>query len=189
LINTLSLGSWVAQPYAVAYSASKYGLRGLSEALRGELNGYPDIHVCDIYPAVMDTPGFRDGGNFTGHALKPPPPVYDPHLVAQAMVACAIRPRPSTTVGSAAIMARVAHFLTPGFPRLSGWLTRLGLEHSPETATSSGNLFEPPTGQRGVEGGWRNTDHKPSLLIAVGASVLLGGCLYALNRRRPERDR
>ena len=38
LINTLSLGSWVAQPYAAAYSASKYGLRGLSEALRGELN-------------------------------------------------------------------------------------------------------------------------------------------------------
>jgi NAD(P)-dependent dehydrogenase (short-subunit alcohol dehydrogenase family) len=72
LINTLSLGSWVAQPYAVAYSASKYGLRGLSEALRGELYDYPEIHVCDIYPAVMDTPGFRDGGNFTGHALTPP---------------------------------------------------------------------------------------------------------------------
>ncbi|WP_033050973.1 SDR family oxidoreductase, partial [Pseudomonas sp. Ant30-3] len=74
LINTLSIGSWVAQPYAAAYSASKYGLRGLSEALRGELTGFADIHVCDIYPAVMDTPGFRDGGNFTGHALKPPPP-------------------------------------------------------------------------------------------------------------------
>eukprot|EP01030_Chromulinospumella_sphaerica_P004158 gene4158-4072_t len=53
LINTLSLGSWVAQPYAAAYSASKYGLRGLSEALRGELIGYPDIHVCDIYPADL----------------------------------------------------------------------------------------------------------------------------------------
>ena len=57
LINTLSLGSWLAQPYAAAYSASKFGLRGLSEALRGELTEYPDIHVCDIYPAVMDTPG------------------------------------------------------------------------------------------------------------------------------------
>lgn len=183
LINTLSLGSWVAQPYAAAYSASKYGLRGLSEALRGELNEYPDIHVCDIYPAVMDTPGFRDAGNFTGHTLKPPPPIYDPHRVAQAMVACAIRPRPSTTVGSAATLARVAHFLTPGFPRLSGWLTRLGLEYSPESANSSGNLFEPPIGQRHVEGGWRRAENKPSLLVAVGASLLLGGCLYALNRR------
>ena len=190
LINTLSLGSWVAQPYAAAYSASKYGLRGLSEALRGELIGYPDIHVCDIYPAVMDTPGFRDAGNFTGHALKPPPPFYDPHLVAQAMVACAQRPQPSTTVGSAATLARVAHFLTPGFPRLFGWLTRLSLERGPKSATSSGNLFKPPAGPRHVEGGWRNAESKPSLLVAVCASVLLAGCLYTINRRgRRERYR
>ncbi|WP_131108271.1 SDR family oxidoreductase [Pseudomonas sp. Sample_10] len=183
LINTLSLGSWVAQPYAAAYSASKYGLRGLSEALRGELNEYPDIHVCDIYPAVMDTPGFRDAGNFTGHALKPPPPIYDPHLVAQAMVACAIRPRPSTTVGGAATMARLAHFLVPGFPLLYGWLTRMGLKHSPQSASSSGNLFMPPNGQRRVEGGWRAAKQRPSLLLAVGSTLLLGGALLALSRR------
>lgn len=190
LINTLSLGSWVAQPYAAAYSASKYGLRGLSEALRGELNGYPDIHVCDIYPAVMDTPGFRDGGNFTGHVLKPPPPIYDPHLVAQAMVACALRPRPNTTVGFAATMARLAHFLVPGFPLLSGWLTRLGLERSPQSASSSGNLFTPPSGERRIEGGWRAAKHRPSLLVVVSATLLVGGCLYALNRHgRRERSR
>jgi short-subunit dehydrogenase len=131
LINTLSLGSWVAQPYSAAYSASKYGLRGLSEALRGELFDYPDIHVCDIYPAVMDTPGFRDGGNFTGHALKPPTPVYDPHLVAEAMLECAIRPRPGTTVGAAATMARIAHFFAAGLP-VSVWLA-----DSPGIATQS----------------------------------------------------
>ncbi len=68
LINTLSVGSWVAQPYAVAYSASKFGLRGLTQALRGELVQWPGIHVCDIYPGVVDTPGFRDGGNYTGRA-------------------------------------------------------------------------------------------------------------------------
>lgn len=194
LINTLSLGSWVAQPYAAAYSASKYGLRGLSEALRGELYDYPEIHVCDLYPAVMDTPGFRDGGNFTGHALKPPPPVYDPHLVAEAMVECALRPRPSTTVGAAATMARIAHFLLPGFPYLSGWLTRLGLQHRPQAASSSGNLFAPSGAQRQVEGGWRATTHRPSLAIMVGATILLGGVLFALNRRgrqsgRPGRRR
>ncbi|VVQ13610.1 3-phenylpropionate-dihydrodiol/cinnamic acid-dihydrodiol dehydrogenase [Pseudomonas fluorescens] len=184
LINTLSLGSWVAQPYAAAYSASKYGLRGLSEALRGELIGYPDIHVCDIYPAVMDTPGFRDAGNFTGHALKPPPPLYDPHLVAQAMVACALRPKPSTTVGSAATIARLAHYWVPGFPFLLGWLTRLGLERSPRSESSSGNLFTPPSGNRRVEGGWRATGHRPSVLMAAGAALLLGGCLYMRHRQK-----
>lgn len=37
LINTLSLGSWVAQPYAAEYSASKFGFRGLTDALRGQV--------------------------------------------------------------------------------------------------------------------------------------------------------
>lgn len=184
LINTLSLGSWVAQPYAAAYSASKYGLRGLSEALRGELSGYPNIHVCDVYPAVMDTPGFRDGGNFSGHALKPPPPIYDPHRVAQAMVACALRPRATTTVGAAATVARVAHFLLPGFERLSGWLTRFGLNRSSPAATSSGNLFQPPSGERRIIGGWREHSLRPSLMLGAGAVLLLGGCLIALNRRK-----
>ena len=179
LINTLSLGSWVAQPYAVAYSASKYGLRGLTEALRGELTDYPDIHVCDIYPAVMDTPGFRDGGNFTGHELTPPPPVYDPHKVAQAMVACALQPRDSTTVGSAATVARVAHFLLPGFARLSGWLTRLGLERSQRAATSTGNLYAPASGERRVEGGWRQTHRTPYGMVAIGAALLVGGVVVA----------
>jgi len=184
LINTLSLGSWVAQPYAAAYSASKYGLRGLSEALRGELGEYRDIHVCDIYPAVMDTPGFRDGANFTGHALKPPPPVYDPHRVAEAMVSCALNPKPTTTVGSAAVLARAAHFLLPGFPQLSGWLTRWGLNRSPASASSSGNLFAPPSGERRVEGGWRKPARRPTPLLVAGAALLLGGCLVALGRER-----
>jgi NAD(P)-dependent dehydrogenase (short-subunit alcohol dehydrogenase family) len=184
LINTLSLGSWVAQPYAAAYSASKYGLRGLSEALRGELGEYRDIHVCDIYPAVIDTPGFRDGANFTGHALKPPPPVYDPYRVAEAMVSCALNPKPTTTVGSAAVLARAAHFLLPGFPQLSGWLTRRGLNRSPASDASSGNLFAPPSGQRRVEGGWRKPARRSAPLLVAGAALLLGGCLVALGRER-----
>lgn len=188
LINTLSLGSWVAQPYAAAYSASKYGLRGLSEALRGELGEYPGIQVCDIYPAVMDTPGFRDGANFTGHALKPPPPVYDPILVAEAMVSCALSPKASTTVGSVATLARLAHFLVPGFPQLSGWLTRTALARSAASASSSGNLFAPPSGERRVEGGWRQPARRLSPWALAGAALLVGGCLLALDRYR-DKDR
>ncbi|VEF11913.1 short chain dehydrogenase [Pseudomonas fluorescens] len=184
LINTMSIGSWVAQPYAVAYSASKFGLRGLTEALRGELTEFTDIHVCDIYPAVMDTPGFRDGGNYTGHALKPPPPVYNPELVAQAMVACAIKPRATTTVGAAAYVARLAPFLVPGLTSISGWLTRKGINRSPTSATSSGNLFSPPSGVRSVEGGWRKAQHTSPALLAVTAAVLGGGVAFVIFRKK-----
>jgi short-subunit dehydrogenase len=186
LINTLSLGSWMAQPYAAAYSAAKFGLRGLTEALRGELTEFPDIHICDIYPAVMDTPGFRDGGNYTGHALTPPSPIYDPHLVAEAMVNCAIKPRASTTVGAAAHAARLSHFLLPGFTHLVGWFTRWGIRRSPADAASSGNLFTPPRGARHVEGGWRDDSPKASVVVAFTSVILLAGSVYALlrNHRR-----
>ena len=184
LINTLSLGSWVAQPYAAAYSASKFGLRGLTEALRGELTEFPDIHICDIYPAVMDTPGFRDGGNYTGHALKPPGPIYDPERVAKAMVACAISPRTNTTVGASARLAHVASYLLPGLPALSGWLTRWGLNRSPDAEMSSGNLFEPPSGRRSVEGGWRTPKDKTPLLLSAAVIGFLAGFVITQSQRR-----
>lgn len=184
LINTLSLGSWVAQPYAAAYSASKFGLRGLTEALRGELTEYPNIHVCDIYPAVMDTPGFRDGGNYTGHTLTPPGPVYDPEMVAKAMVACAISPRAHTTVGAAARIAHLASYLIPGLPLLSGKLTRWGVNRSSVAAASSGNLFEPPSGRRGIDGGWRKSKDKTPLLIGAAALGILVGFTLTHSRRR-----
>ena len=184
LINTLSLGSWVAQPYAAAYSASKFGLRGLTEALRGELTQFPDIHVCDIYPAVMDTPGFRDGGNYTGHTLTPPGPIYDPERVAKAMVACAISPRAHTTVGTAARLAHLASYLVPGLSLLSGWVTRWGINRSPTAEKSSGNLFAPPSDRRSIDGGWRKPKDKTPLLIGAAALGIIAGLTIASSRRR-----
>jgi short-subunit dehydrogenase len=56
-VNMISVGGFLATPYAAAYSASKFGLRGFSEALRGDLSKKPHIHVCDVYPTFVDTPG------------------------------------------------------------------------------------------------------------------------------------
>ena len=42
-------------PFASAYAASKYGLRGLSSALREELREY-NIKVISIHPGAVDTP-------------------------------------------------------------------------------------------------------------------------------------
>jgi hypothetical protein len=65
----------------------------------------------------------------------------------------------------------------------------MGLENSPQSALSSGNLFAPPSGQRRVEDGWRAARQRPSLLLAVGGMLLIGGALFALNRQgRQKRD-
>lgn len=185
LINTLSVGSWVAQPFAAAYSASKFGLRGLSQALRGELGPWPGVHICDVYPGIVDTPGFRDGGNYAGRSLQPPPPLIDPRQVANAMVSLALHPRHTTSVGATATLLRLANFLTPGFDRLNGLITGFALGRAQRVPTSSGNLFHPPLGQRRIDGGWCSAvdGDKHWLLIGGIAAAAVGVCL-CLTRRR-----
>jgi short-subunit dehydrogenase len=184
LINTLSVGSWVPQPFAVAYSASKFGLRGFSHALRGELVQWPGIHVCDVYPSVVDTPGFRDGGNYAGRSLQPPPPLCDPRQVAEAMVSLTLHPRHTTSVGVTATLLRFAHFVTPGFDRLSGLLVGAALRRAERVAPSSGNLFHPALGQRRIDGGWRNGDSQQrALLVAGGIAAGVVGLLLYCRRR------
>lgn len=43
-----------------AYSASKFGLRGLAEALQQEVIA-DDIHVSLIFPPDTETPGLEEG--------------------------------------------------------------------------------------------------------------------------------
>jgi len=156
LINNISLGAWVPMPYAVAYSASKFGLRGYSEALRAELRRWPNIHVCDIFPAFIDTPGFQHGANYTGHRLRPAPPVYAPERVAAAMVALARKPRRAVTVGASATLARFAHFVLGDYAnRVFELAMRSYLSRAPAAPKGDGTLFDTNLDQTEPSGGWR----------------------------------
>lgn len=183
LINNISLGGWAPQPYAASYSAAKFGLRGFAESLRGELHRWPHIHVCNLYPAVMDTPGFRDGGNYTGRNVKPVPPVYDPRRTARAIVKAARRPRHSIYVGAPALLARVAHDV-PGYSLANACLVDFALNRARPLAMSAGNLFAPPDGERRIDGGFRAHGARRTTALAVTAATvtLLGVALY--RRRR-----
>ncbi|WP_319431803.1 SDR family oxidoreductase [Mycobacterium sp. RTGN5] len=55
LVNVSSAAGLVALPWHAAYSASKYGLRGLSEVLRFDLHRH-DIGVSLVVPGAVDTP-------------------------------------------------------------------------------------------------------------------------------------
>ncbi len=189
LINTLSVGSWLAQPYAVSYSAAKFGLVGFCRALRAELVSWHDIHVCEVYPAIVDTPGFRDGGNYTGRSLKPPPLMSDPQQVAEAMLSVALEPRRVVPVGPLATLMRLEHFAMPLFEPLYGLAVGAALRRAKRTPTSSGNLFHPALGQRRVDGGWRQRVHQTGWLVggavAVGAlGLLLSAGRVACGKRR-----
>jgi short-subunit dehydrogenase len=179
LINNISVGGWFPTPYAVGYSASKFGLRGFSEALRGELRRYKDIHVCELYPAFLDTPGMQHAANYTKVALKPAPPVYDPQRVAKAIVSAAHFPKNKTIVGSASGFLRFLHFLAPTLTLgLTGRIMETYFKHAKPIEETSGNLFESVEHGTSIYGGWTNSEPNSTSRIAIGAiltSSLLAG--------------
>jgi short-subunit dehydrogenase len=113
MINNISLGAWTPLPYSVPYTATKFGLHGMTRALRGEVSDLKHVHICALYPAVVDTRGFVHAGNYSGHELKVPPPKLSPDRVARTMVRLARRPRAETTLGATSFLARVGEFLMP----------------------------------------------------------------------------
>ncbi|RZM04891.1 MAG: SDR family oxidoreductase [Pedobacter sp.] len=113
LINNISVGGYLPVPYGAGYTASKFGLRGWSQALKAELSSWKHIYVCDLFPAFLDTPGIQHAANYTGKVLKPAPPVYDPVRLARAVVKVAANPSSNTYVGSTSIFLKLSHALFP----------------------------------------------------------------------------
>lgn len=179
LINNISVGGWTPVPYAVGYTASKFGLRGYAESLRGELSDWPHIHVCNVYPSFLDTPGMQHAANYTGKLLKPAPPVLDPMQVADAVVRIAAYPRKERTIGGPAFFLRVAHFLLPTLSsRITGKVMRTYLKQADDAPFTNGNLFEPVDYGTTSYGGWRLSSKSPSKQVAAGFLIgVLAGLL------------
>lgn len=157
LINVSSIVSRLGQAYSAAYTASKWGVTGLGQALRAELAGEPDIHVCTVMPAFIDTPLFEHAANYTGHPLQPVSPIYSPDLVAAAIVGLIDRPQAEIVVGDGGRLLTGSHAL---LPETTNRLMRGQIDHgvlgNGYRAPASGNLHA-PRGGTATSGGWQET--------------------------------
>jgi short-subunit dehydrogenase len=187
LINVVSFGAWSPAPYAVSYSASKYGLRGYSEALRAELSHYTGIRICDVFPSVIDTPGFAHGANYTGKKLKAPKPVYDPRRVASAIARAIADPTCTRmTVGSVATAARFANGLLPALTRrITSALFEYYFGRAAPAPITDGTLFASTAPDSPIDGGWRSAGGMSRTAAAVGVVAALGvlGALWYAQRQ------
>lgn len=187
-VNMISVGGFVATPYAAAYSASKFGLRGFSEALRGELSKHPRIHICDVYPTFVDTPGVDHAGNYTGARLSLPPGSLAPETVAKAVVRLAKRPRNTTAVGAPAILLKLSQFATPnlGAAVMNGFMD-VWAERADPGEDTTGALYEAPAMPSGADGGRRRPDQRRKAGAAAGVAAVAGAAglaAYLWHRRR-----
>ena len=115
IINLGSILSDRSMIYQGTYSATKFAVKAFTDALRMELEaeGAP-ISVTLIKPSAIDT-------TFQEHArihmdtpgVKVPPPVYDPRLVARAIVYACEHPRRDIVVGGGGAAIAVLGNLFP----------------------------------------------------------------------------
>ncbi|SFB88263.1 SDR family NAD(P)-dependent oxidoreductase [Streptomyces aidingensis] len=160
LINVSSVVAVAGQPFAHSYAMSKAAVRTLGAGLRQELwlAGEHGISVCTVLPSSIDTPIFTQGANYTGHRIRPVPPVYPPERVARAVVELARSPRPEIVVGGAGRGLAMAARLWAGAAEKT-MAHRSGhrmLGPAPDGAVpdSAGNLYEPTPGAGSAHGGW-----------------------------------
>jgi short-subunit dehydrogenase len=173
IINTVSIGAFIPTPFASSYAASKFGVRGLDEALRGELEDYHDIHICDVNPYFTDTPGIFHVANYSGKKLQLAPPVYDPFQVAEVVSKLIDRPKPNVMVGGAARLVRFLHALSPNLlGKALARSARAYFKFARPAPLSSGSLFSPVLEGEGTRAGntrkpsvwkWMHSKEKPFL--------------------------
>jgi NAD(P)-dependent dehydrogenase (short-subunit alcohol dehydrogenase family) len=187
LVNVASLAGRVGGPYYTAYASAKHAVVGFSQSLRMELAKSPDIHVCTVMPAAIDTPFFEHSGNYVGRPFKPIRPFYQPELAAAVIVGLFEQPRREVFVGDMAAPSTLFRTLAPGlFERAYGAMVERDHFLQEPAAPTNGNVLEPVPFGTDVHGGW--AQRQPSLVTAsrvgsVATVALLALGISALMRR------
>jgi NAD(P)-dependent dehydrogenase (short-subunit alcohol dehydrogenase family) len=189
LIHVSSMGAKRSIPLQSAYCASKHGIDGFLEALRVELarEGAP-VSVTQVMPATINTPFFDKARTKLGVKPVAPPPIYQPGVVADAILFAAERPARDLVVGGAARAVVTTQQVSPRL--LDALLRRFGFgvhyTDEPKTEDAPDNLFGPVQGLDTVEGSFGHRAHPTSLYNrlelhpAVKRGAALGAALGAL---------
>lgn len=140
LINIGSEVSSAPAPLQGPYVAAKHAVLGFTDVLRLELEkDRVPVAVTLIRPGSIDTPFFRNAKSAMGQEPAPPPPVYAPELVAEAILHCAQHPERDIVVGGA---ARAMIGLARSAPRVADKL----FERTLFAAQQAGELSRDPEG-------------------------------------------
>src|SRR5437667_5782843 len=144
IVNISSIGGKIAVPHMASYSASKFALTGLSDAVRAEL-ARDNIHVTTVAPGMMRT-GSHVNAKFKGKhdrefawfAASAGAPVISMSAdrAARKILAACRRSQPSLTLTFAARVQVVANAL---FPNLTGYAMKIVNRFLPEAGNESGN--------------------------------------------------
>ncbi|MCW2926608.1 MAG: short chain dehydrogenase [Thermoleophilia bacterium] len=168
LINVGSANGKIGSPFSTSYVLTKFAITGMSEALRMELCNEPDIHVCTVLPASIDTPLYANAANYTGELMGPAGPVFSAEQVADAIVECATSHAREVRVGWTGQVGEAVHLLSaPLYETAGARAFPMSYARGYPAAPTSGNLHEPAEGPATIDDGWRSPSR--SLLRSAGS--------------------
>jgi NAD(P)-dependent dehydrogenase (short-subunit alcohol dehydrogenase family) len=201
LVHISSVVGKRSAPLQSAYSASKHGVEGFLESLRVELlqEGWNSIGVTNVMPAAINTPFFTKARTKLGVKPKGFPPIYQPGVVADAILYSAEKAPREIVAGGAGKGMLITQRLSP---RLMDTLMVRGgfgsqMTDEPKSTADPDGLFAPMKGQDRVEGEFGEQalprsyltwlDARPALRWTIGvagAAVALGALRAKSGERR-----
>ncbi|MDP9372533.1 MAG: SDR family NAD(P)-dependent oxidoreductase [Chloroflexota bacterium] len=148
-------------PLQAAYCAAKCAVKGFTESLRLELEHEKSgVAVTLILPSSTNTPLFTHARSKLGVKPRPIPPIYEPRVVAEAILFAAEHPRREIVVGGAGklltVLERISPSLLDRYMLLRGQMVKLQKTDRPDDGQD--NLYEPRGGTGSTTGdfGWRS---------------------------------
>ncbi len=181
IVNVASAVSYRAAPLMSAYSGAKFALRGFTEAVRSELiHDRSAVHLTIVHPPSVNTPFFSHApSRAMGEGVpRPPVPVVQPEVIADAIYFAATHRRREVMVGAQTVQFARLNQIAPG---LADWLFgRIGyaMQRTSDKAAIRRRdpaLFRP--GERSPQLWVTRHRGLVALGLGVGALALFGGTM------------
>ncbi len=198
IVQVLSAISYRGVPLQAAYSTTKYGLRGFTEAVRAELiNEASAIHVTMVHPPSVNTPFYSHAGSVMGQASpRPPPPVYQPEIIGEAIYLAGTSRRREWRVTGQTVGFSIANKVAPGLLDVAAGFAGIRAQqtHRSDVAERRDpNTFTPSTRASGTHGPFDGESLRTSAQwwlskspapVRLGLALLALGVLQAVRRSR-----
>lgn len=196
----IQIGSALAYrsiPLQSAYCACKHAINGFTDSLRCELyHDHSNVKVTAVHMPAMNTTQFDWVKNRMPHDTQPVPPIYEPELAAEVVVAAgfAKNPRREYWVGMPTVAAIIGQKFVPGL--LDKYLGKTGyksqqIPNEPKDPNAPNNLYDYVPGLHSARGKFADRSTMTSAevflvlnrnLFALGVAALLvavGGAIVA----------
>jgi NAD(P)-dependent dehydrogenase (short-subunit alcohol dehydrogenase family) len=155
IVQVGSALSYRAIPLQAAYCGAKHAMRGFTDAVRSELiNERSRIHITMVQLPAVNTPQFDWARNKLHHLPQPLPPIFQPEVMANAIVWSARHRRRELTVGGSSLQVVLGNKVAPGMLDKVIADTAYDGQMRPERAKEErpGNLFAPVPGRHAAHG-------------------------------------